>query len=55
MYKKKENLEFVPVTLIAVSYMVLNYVRFGNILEFGRKYLPEFVNESNGQFNVIYI
>ena len=52
---RRRALWFVPVTLIAVSYMVLNYVRFGNILEFGRKYLPEFVNESNGQFNVIYM
>ena len=27
---------------IAISYMALNYARFGNITEFGHNYLPEF-------------
>lgn len=28
--------------LIALSYMALNYARFGNVIEFGHNYLPEF-------------
>ena len=41
--------------LIAVSYMALNYVRFGNILEFGHNYLPEFTHTAAGQFNIAYL
>lgn len=45
----------VPVAVIAVSYMVLNYARFGNIAEFGHNYLPEFTREATGQFNILYM
>lgn len=45
---------FVPASLIAISYMLLNYVRFGSITEFGHNYLPEFV-EVHKQFDVSYI
>lgn len=44
----------VPGLFIALSYMLLNYLRFGNALEFGRKYLPEFVNAEKGQFHLDY-
>ena len=41
--------------VIAVSYMLLNYFRFGNIMEFGHNYLPEFVEAEKGQFHLDYI
>jgi len=37
------------------SYMLLNYLRFGSIFEFGHNYLPEFVEAKNGQFSLTYI
>lgn len=40
--------------IIAVSYMALNYARFGNIMEFGHNYLPEFVYEHK-QFSTDYL
>lgn len=52
---RRRALWFVPVTLIAVSYMALNYVRFENVFEFGHNYLPEFVNAENGQFHINYM
>lgn len=45
----------VPAAVIGFSYMVLNYARFGNIMEFGHNYLPEFVRSEKGQFSVSYI
>ncbi len=56
----KDNLKLkwkslVPMAVIALSYMVLNYARFGNPLEFGHNYLPEFTEAENGQFSLIYI
>lgn len=45
----------IPAGAVAVSYMLLNYFRFGNIAEFGHKYLPEFVRAEYGQFHVVYI
>ena len=41
--------------LVALSYMALNFCRFGNPLEFGHNYLPEFKEAPNGQFSVVYI
>ena len=43
-----------PALGVAISYMVLNYLRFGNIVEFGHNYLPEFVYEHK-QFSTDYI
>ncbi len=40
--------------IVALSYMALNYARFGNIVEFGHNYLPEFVYEHK-QFSVDYL
>lgn len=45
----------IPMGVLAISYMVLNYLRFGNIMEFGHNYLPEFVEAEYGQFHVNYI
>ena len=42
-------------TVIALGYMALNYARFGNILEFGRSYLPEFTRTQTGQFDFSYV
>ena len=40
--------------LIGVVYMALNALRFGNPLEFGHSYLPEFTRAQNGQFSLTY-
>lgn len=45
----------IPAGVVAVSYMLLNYLRFGNIFEFGHNYLPEFVQSEYGQFHIHYI
>lgn len=45
----------IPMIIIALSYMVLNFARFGNPLEFGHNYLPEFTRSENGQFSAVYI
>lgn len=45
----------IPAGCVALSYMVLNYLRFGSITEFGHNYLPEFVRAENGQFSVKYM
>ena len=45
----------IPVCIIALSYMMLNYARFGSPLEFGHNYLPEFTREENGQFHPSYV
>lgn len=52
---KKRYLALVPMAVIALSYMILNFARFGNITEFGHNYLPEFTNSELGQFNLSYI
>lgn len=41
--------------LIAVAYCAYNYVRFGNLFEFGHNYLPEFTNSEKGQFSFSYV
>ena len=41
--------------LLALSYMVLNYARFGSVLEFGHNYLPEFTRTETGQFDLSYL
>ena len=40
---------------IACSYMVLNGLRFGDVLQFGHDYLPEFTRTSTGQFDLSYL
>ena len=41
--------------VIALGYMAYNFARFGNILEFGRRYLPEFTRTETGQFDLSYV
>lgn len=41
--------------LIAVAYGVFNYIRFGDVFEFGHNYLPEFSSEGSVQFSTDYI
>ena len=45
----------IGVILIALSYMLLNYLRFGSVLEFGHNYLPEFTRTETGQFHISYL
>lgn len=52
---KKRYLALVPMAVIALSYIILNFARFGNITEFGHNYLPEHTNSELGQFNLSYI
>ncbi len=44
-----------PSIIIAIIYMTYNYIRFDNPIEFGHNYLPEFVREEYGQFNLHYL
>ena len=46
---------FFPAVILVISYCVLNFLRFGNIFEFGHNYLPEFTEAANGQFDFSYI
>lgn len=41
--------------LIGGAYLAFNYVRFGNALEFGHNYLPEFTSAEHGQFSLVYL
>lgn len=52
---KKRFTALIPMVIIALSYMLLNFARFGNITEFGHNYLPEFTRSELGQFNIGYI
>lgn len=45
----------IPMAVIALSYMALNFARFGNPIEFGHNYLPEFTRTETGQFNIVYL
>ena len=40
---------------IAISYMALNYARFGNITEFGHNYLPEFTRTTTGPVSYTHL
>ena len=52
---KKRWKAVIPMAVIALSYMALNFARFGNPLEFGHNYLPEFTEAEDGQFNLSYM
>lgn len=45
----------IPMAVIALSYMILNFARFGNPTEFGHNYLPEHTQSQYGQFHYVYI
>lgn len=40
---------------IGAVYLWYNYARFGNMLEFGHNYLPEFTGAGNNQFSMRYL
>ena len=40
---------------IAAAYALYNYIRFGNIFEFGHNYLPEFTRAQHGQLSLRYV
>lgn len=40
---------------VAAAYAGYNYVRFGNPLEFGHNYLPEFTRSAHGQFSLSHL
>lgn len=44
-----------PAVLAAACMMGYNLARFGNPLEFGRSYLPEFVRSPEGQFSLTHL
>ncbi len=46
---------FLATALIGIGYMVFNFARFGDLLEFGHNYLPEFLASEHGQFTLGYI
>ncbi len=47
---------FLPPLAVGIFLMALNFLRFGNVFEFGHNYLPEFAEESpNGQFWLGYL
>lgn len=52
-FSKKTFLRFLPAALLALFYATLNFLRFGNPLEFGHTYLPEF--QAEPQFGLSYI
>ena len=52
---KEQWYKGIPCFVVAISYCILNYVRFGSIMEFGHNYLPEFTREEAGQFNIVYL
>ncbi len=51
----KNIIKLIPMAVIAISYMLLNYARFGNPIEFGHNYLPEFTRSAHGQFSAAYL
>ncbi len=46
---------YVAPAIIGGLYMLYNYIRFGNPLEFGHNYLPEFMRMPAGQFGIEYL
>ncbi len=54
-YVMKKMYVFIPTIILSISYLLLNYFRFGDIFEFGHNHLPEFTRSENGQFSLVYI
>lgn len=52
---KRYIISILPACIIGITYMLLNYARFGSVWEFGHNYLPEFLEASNGQFSFQYM
>lgn len=55
IFVKQHITSFIAPMLIGISYMILNFARFGSIFEFGHNYLPEFTETTTGQFNTAYL
>lgn len=57
LLKKWKTIFFMSIgpVLVAFALGMYNFVRFGNPLEFGHNYLPEFLNSPNGQFSLAYL
>lgn len=55
LYVKDKWLSAICPLCIGISYMILNYMRFGSPFEFGHNYLPEFTEAELGQFHPQYI
>ena len=55
MLLRRKVYVFLPALLLGISYLLLNAARFGNPLEFGHNYLPEFTESEYGQFSSRYI
>ena len=66
MWKKHKGKEFfniilkkwsavIPAFVVGLSYMILNYARFGSITEFGHDYLPEHMREGGEQFSLVFV
>jgi len=45
----------IPAIILGCAYMMLNYLRFGSVFEFGHNYLPEFISSEHGQFSLAYL
>ena len=59
LLRRKNLLSLVKMSILPVLIFcamgAYNFARFGNPLEFGHNYLPEFVNAPEGQFSLSYI
>ena len=55
MKERKKWICVIPMGIMALSYMILNFARCGNPIHLGHNYLPEFTEAEFGQFNVVYI
>jgi hypothetical protein len=55
IYLKRLLIWALPAVGLGMVYMGLNYARFGNVLEFGHTYLPEFTEAVHGQFSPVYL
>lgn len=51
----EKDYRFLPAAALALSFLLLNWARFGNPLEFGHSYLPEFTRSAYGQFSLFYL
>ncbi|MCL2703142.1 MAG: hypothetical protein FWE91_06000 [Defluviitaleaceae bacterium] len=54
-YIRKLIISAIPAIMLGFVFMLLNYLRFGDIFEFGHNYLPEFTESEHGQFSLAYL
>lgn len=53
-FSRKTFFRFVPAACLCLFYAALNFLRFGNPLEFGHNYLPEFLQEPQFGFSYVW-